>query len=95
MSLLKWRYPIETLTVEIGPRGFRTAHKPWPSEVFDLPFSYDAFTAGASDYDMSSDEIYCPCGVTLGSWDGSIGTALRMIVEHCVNAGHPQPVIEP
>lgn len=59
------------------------------------PLDLDDFTTGASDYGISSDEIYCPCDVALHPWDGSAGDMLRMIYDHCATAGHPKPRYEP
>lgn len=77
-----WRYPIVELLVPIGYR---------PSGIYSFPLSYDDFVTGASDYDMASDEIYCPCDATL-PWGGDAGELLRRIDDHCkATPGHPMP----
>lgn len=64
------------------------------SDFYSTPLDLDDFVTGPSDYDMPSDEVYCPCGATLPGWDGSAGTLLRMIYQHCGASGHPRPVFD-
>lgn len=61
------------------------------NDYFAWPLDLDAFTTGTSDYDLASDEAYCPCGVTMPNWDGSAGHLLRLIYHHCAVSGHPIP----
>lgn len=84
--------------------GDRIPVGPWPLKIqwcafeitdyFARPLDLDSFMTGASEYDISSDEAYCPCGATLPNWDGSAGDLLRMIYQHCGAAGHPMPRFE-
>lgn len=94
MSLRRWRYPIVELWMPLGYDRrvpHRVVFRPHPSQVFDIPLSYDAFTTGPSDYDRPSDEIYCPCGVTL-PWSGDAGDLIRRVDDHCRSTlGHPMP----
>lgn len=72
---------------------FRIAFRVDPGAIFDIPLSYDAFKTGPSDYDMPSDEIYCPCGTILRWPTGDAGDLLRAIDQHCtVATAHPMPV---
>jgi len=64
------------------------------ADFFPWPLDLDGFTTGPSDYDMSSDEVYCPCGDTLSGWDGTAGHLLRLIYQHCVTSAHPRPRFE-
>lgn len=91
MSLKRWRYPIETVYRTVG-RNAKVAHV--PQDYYEWPLSYDNFTTGASDYDMSSDEAYCPCGDTLPWPDGDLGSLLRVVLTHCGASGHPVPSFE-
>jgi hypothetical protein len=92
-----WRYPIVELLVPIGyGRAYghpsRVVFVADPRAIYGTPLSYDDFVTGPSDYDVPSDEIYCPCGVTL-PWDGDAGDLLRRIDDHCkATPGHPMPV---
>lgn len=94
MSLRVWRNQI----VEVWrttDRGYRFVRYPQPyapvADYCDRVLTYDAFTAGPSDYDVPSDEIYCPCGAVL-PWGGDIGEAVRRIDDHCRSTvGHPMP----
>lgn len=92
MSLREWRYPIVELLVPAGyaPSGHRIVFR--ASGIYGFPLSYDDFTTGASDYDVSSDEIYCPCDAVM-PWAGDAGDLLRRIDDHCRSTlGHPMPV---
>jgi hypothetical protein len=97
MSLRVWRYPIIELWVPIGypgraePLSFSLRFH-LGKDYFGFPLSYDDFTTGASEPDILSDEIYCPCGVTM-PWGGDAGDLLRRIDDHCkATPGHPMPV---
>lgn len=89
-----WAYPIEELWVPAGRshrRVFIASNYGPGADYYDWPLDYDSFMTGPSDYDMPSDEVYCPCGETLAPWDGTAGELLRMIYRHCAKAGHPKP----
>lgn len=77
------------LFVSAGPCDLpgTATHHSWP-------MVYDNFATGSSDYDMASDEVYCPCGETLSCWDGTAGQLIRMIDQHCRTSGHPMPKLE-
>lgn len=64
------------------------------ADFYPWPLDLDAFTTGPSDYDMSSDEAYCPCGATLSGWDGTAAHLLRLIYQHCATSAHPRPRFE-
>jgi hypothetical protein len=93
MSLRVWRYPIAFAWHRVGAGPFRTPFiGRLGRDYFGWPLSYDEFETGASDYEMSSDEIYCPCGAVM-CWDGDAGDLLRRIDDHCKsNPSHPMPV---
>jgi hypothetical protein len=78
-------------------RMFIAQSYPGPSaaaDYYDWPFSLDGFGTGPSEYDQSSDEVYCPCGAILPAWDGTVGDLLRMIYQHCADMRHPTPRLE-
>lgn len=83
--------PRRTLVVTAGPANrvhelvFRAGEG---EHYFESPLSYGSFFAGQSDYEVPSDELYCPCGVTLDWPDRNIGTAVELIDEHIAEA-HP------
>lgn len=83
---------IPLLWVQATVDGWRYPYVADAGSIYDIPLSFDAFWTGASEYDISSDEVYCPCGATI-TWDGNVGSALRSIIEHCKSAGHPLPLI--
>lgn len=56
---------------------------------FASPLTPASFLTGCSDYDTASDELYCPCGVTLDWPDRMLGTAIEIADEHIVEA-HPE-----
>lgn len=96
MSLARWRNPIIDLWVPAGTRHQRVYFAQGPefglgAQYHERSLNLDGFMTGPSDYDTSSDEVYCPCGATLPGWDGSAGELLRMIYRHCGAAGHPKP----
>lgn len=64
------------------------------ADFYSTPLDLDDFATGASDYDMLSNEVYCPCGATLPDWDGTAGDLLRIIYRHAGAAGHPRPVFD-
>lgn len=95
------RYPVWrragdlVLTRATGHRDFRVEnHSIELRDYFEAPLDLDSFLTGPSDYEMPSDEVYCPCGDALGGWDGTAGELLRLIYQHCENKGHPRPVFE-
>jgi hypothetical protein len=61
------------------------------ADFHSWPLDLDDFHTGPSDYEMPSDEAYCPCGHTLRDWGVSAGELLRAIYRHCGAAGHPMP----
>lgn len=59
---------IRELTREVGRPGklFRTPFRAVEGvDHFPIPLSWRSFKLGASDYDIVSDEAYCPCGATV------------------------------
>lgn len=94
-----WRYQIVDLRMPIGAahRRIHIARGPefGPSaDWYSYPLDLDDFSTGPSEYELASDEVYCPCGATLPEWDGTAGHLLRLISDHCHKAGHPTPKIE-
>lgn len=90
MSLKAWRYPIAEVMVAgtATPLGGPSRPVGWawrPVELVDY-FPCDEpivnlFTFGASDYDMSDDEMYCPCGDTLPA-RATLGERREDALEH-------------
>ena len=64
------------------------------ASFYSFPLSLDDFTTGPSDYEMPSDEAYCPCGAVLPDWGSSAADLLRAIYQHCGAAGHPRPTFD-
>ena len=94
-----WRNPIVDLWVPAGTKHRIVFLAKGPeagvsADFYSTPLDLDDFVTGASDYDMLSDEIYCPCGATLPDWDGTAGDLLRMIYGHCEGMAHPRPVFD-
>jgi hypothetical protein len=94
-----WRNPIIDLWVPAGTQHRRVffAKGPefgWAAEMHEIPLCLDSFTIGPSDYEMPSDELYCPCGAVIRDWGDSAGELLREIYKHCGAAGHPRPIFE-
>jgi len=88
MSLFYWRRPIETVYRTVG-RGVKVVNV--PHDFHEWPLSYDNFTTGQSEYEIASDEAYCPCGAVLPWPEGDLGSLLRVVLTHCGSAGHPVP----
>jgi hypothetical protein len=83
--------PLRTLHRVGGPSGPRPAVPFIPGEgehYFESPLGYGSFFAGQSDYEVPSDELYCPCGVTLEWPDRNLATAVEAVDEHIAEA-HP------
>ena len=100
MSLRVWRYPILDLWVPAGTQHRVVFFAKGPefgvpsADYYSWPLDLDDFVTGQSDYDMPSDEVYCPCGATLPGWDGTVGHLLRLVGDHCHKAQHPRPKVE-
>jgi hypothetical protein len=59
------------------------------ADYFASPLAVASFFTGPSDYEMPSDELYCPCGATIHWPDGNLGTAVELVEEH-VGEAHPE-----
>lgn len=46
---------------------------------FPIDLTPDLFTTGPSDWDVPSDEIYCPCGKKLPWPSRTVGEAMRLV----------------
>lgn len=96
-----WRNQIVDLWVPAGTKHRRVFIAKGPefgppvADWYSTPLDLDDFQTGPSDYEMPSDEAYCPCGATLPNWGRSAGDLLRAIYAHCAKAGHPKPRYEP
>lgn len=94
-----WRHPIIDLWVPAGTKHRIVFLAKGPefslgADHFTWPLDLDDFVTGQSDYDMSDDEVYCPCGVVLHDVGSSAGEILRAIYRHCGAAGHPRPAFD-
>lgn len=59
-------------------------------DYFPWPLTADSFKTGPSDYDVPSDEIYCPCGDVIDwEWPHSVGGGADAVAEH-IRAKHPE-----
>jgi hypothetical protein len=88
-------------TIDLGIEPLRTiaeARRPrnFPSRVvfrategvdyFASPLTVASFYTGQSDYDVPSDELYCPCGADVRWDDRNLGTAVELADEHIAEA---------
>jgi hypothetical protein len=82
--------PLRIIGEHVRPGGtLAVVYRPQPGEDhFESPLTPGSFTSGCSDYDTPSDELYCPCGVTLDWPDRNLGTAIEIAQEH-IDEAHP------
>lgn len=83
--------PMRTLPAG-GPRALPAS---WPFraeegvDYFAYPLTPASFLTGPSDYDIASDQAYCPCGATLDWPDRVLGTAVEIAQAH-IDKAHPE-----
>lgn len=81
--------PMRTLAGHGAASPRRVPFQPVQGQnYFAAPLTFASFLAGASDYDLVADELYCPCGEVL-TWDDlNLGTAVEIADWHIAEA-HP------
>jgi hypothetical protein len=60
-------------------------------DYYPLPLSWRSFKLGSSDYDEAPDELYCPCGATVGLGDDwhVLGDFVEAAEDH-ITTKHPE-----
>jgi hypothetical protein len=80
---------IELLRMISEARSFAVVFRPVEAyDYFPYPLTFASFFTGQSEYEVPSDEVYCPCGLALPWDDRNLGTAVEIADEH-IEQAHP------